>query len=156
MSDSLSAMAHGDEVTLAIPRRDRGPVRVPVWFTVVDREVYVRPYRGTGAWWYRRAMAAGSGTASFGAQEAAVRFEAVQDDALIARISAEYSRKYARNPYTGSVTSASAEAATVRLTASPAVGASASGHPQRSARDVTAPTKPARATSPESAMGARH
>ncbi|SDP09854.1 DUF2255 family protein [Actinacidiphila guanduensis] len=112
----LAAAAVGDDVVLVLPRRT-GTARVPVWFVVVDGEVYVRSYRGPQGWWYRRALAVGKGAASFGRHETAVRFEPITDEATNARISAAYLRKYARYSYAGSIVSDAAVAATVRLAA---------------------------------------
>jgi hypothetical protein len=111
---TLADQAEGEIVTLGIERRGAA-TRVPVWFVVVDGEVFVRSYKGNGACWYRRASSGAAAEAAFSAGASPVAFRQVDDAELVARVTAEYLRKYARYDYVRSIAAPAAEAATLRL-----------------------------------------
>lgn len=94
------------ELDIAPARRDGNGVRtpVPIWHVVVDGELHVRSYRGTGASWYRAAMERGHGQIMAGGRTVDVTF-APDDEDVIDAVSAGYRAKYGRSPYVAGVLS---------------------------------------------------
>lgn len=111
----LADVAAAYELDIAPARKDGAGFRdpVPIWHVVVDGELHVRSYRGTGAAWYRAAMARGRGQVMAGGRTVDVSF-APDDPAVATAVTSAYRAKYGRSPYVSGVVSAeSIEAAVV-------------------------------------------
>lgn len=114
--ERLESIASSDDLHIAPFREDGITTGTPtwIWSVVMDGELYVRAYNGTGSRWYKAAMTqrAGQITAASGADD--VSFEAV-DGSVNDRVDAAYSAKYASSPYLKPMVSDRARAATVRI-----------------------------------------
>ena len=67
---------------------------VVIWLVVVDDEVFVRSWRGTAGRWFRDLAAGGPASLEFSGRWLSVQAIPTNDAAAIARVSAEFLRKY--------------------------------------------------------------
>lgn len=74
--------------------------RTIIWPVVVGGEVYVRSYKGPRGRWYRELLVQPDAVAlRVGEQRVAGRAIPVDDEPMIAAVSAEFLRKYASSPF---------------------------------------------------------
>src|SRR5258708_18392618 len=88
---------------------------VTIWVAVADDEVFIRSVRGAKGRWYKDLAAGGSATLEYGRQQLAVRAVPVSDEAVIARASREYLRKYQRSSYARAMVQSDILTTTLRL-----------------------------------------
>ena len=108
-------LAGAIEVDVVVPAPDRPDVRTPIWIVGVDDDLYVRSWKGDAGIWYRRARRYGTGSVIAAGREYRVRFTAVAEPDVNARIDEAYRRKYTRSSYTRAMTRPPATATTMRL-----------------------------------------
>jgi hypothetical protein len=77
--------------------------RTIIWVIVVDHQVYVRSVRGRNGRWYQEIVANPSGAILVDGQRLAVHAVPVADEAVIARVSDEFLRKYRGSPSANSM-----------------------------------------------------
>ncbi len=82
---------------------------------VISEDVYVRSVRGGAGRWYRELMSHPNAFVHIDGGRVPVRAVRVDDQAMIARVSEEYLRKYARSPYMPPMLEPKTLSATVRL-----------------------------------------
>jgi len=116
----LESIASSDDLHIAPFREDSVTTGTPtwIWSVVVDGELYVRAYNGTGSRWYKAAVTQKAGQIKAAGVIDDVSFEAV-DGSLNDRVDAAYSAKYASSPYLKPMVSERAVAATVRIAPRP-------------------------------------
>ena len=114
--DRIQAIASSDDLHIAPFREDGITYGTPtwIWSVVVDDELYVRGYNGTGSRWYKAAVSQKAGQITAAGQTTDVIFEAV-DGPLNDRIDAAYRAKYSSSPYLKPMIGDRARAATVRI-----------------------------------------
>jgi hypothetical protein len=114
--DDLCRIGEADDFHISPYREDGTTLGTPtwIWSVVVDDDVFVRAYNGTGSRWYRAATTQGAGSVRAAGLEKAVVFEPV-DGAVNDRIDDAYRSKYAGSPYLDPMIGARARAATVRV-----------------------------------------
>jgi hypothetical protein len=108
-------LAGAREVDVVVPAPDRPDVRAPIWVVVVDGDLYVRSWKGDAGIWYRRASRYGTGSVFAAGRELPVRFTAVAERGVNARIDEAYLRKYESSPYTEAMMRRPATGTTLRL-----------------------------------------
>jgi hypothetical protein len=69
--------------------------RTIIWIVVDGDDVFVRSVNGSGARWYREAVAGGEVTIHVARRALPARVEAAADDASVDRVGVALSRKYA-------------------------------------------------------------
>ena len=118
--DEVAALTDEDEIHVSSIRRD-GSARPPVtmWMVTDGGSVYVRAVKGVDGLWYRHVRATDHAhvTALDVTADVAVE-DASADPTLAGRLDAAYREKYRRysGSVVGSVLTAAARAATLRLT----------------------------------------
>src|SRR3954452_3357095 len=115
--DELRRIAEGDNLHVAPFREDGVTYGTPtwIWSVAVDGGLYVRAYNGQKSRWYQAALRQKAGRITAAGMTREVAFEPVEG-AINDRIDDAYRAKYAGNSYLGSMISARARAATVRVT----------------------------------------
>jgi len=112
-AESLRDMRDRHEVTIRTGRHPDS--NVVVWAVAVDDGVFVRSARGAKGRWYKDLAGGDTGTVEAGTRRLAIRATAVDDPAMIERVSGEYRRKYGSSPYLQSVLRPEVVATTLRL-----------------------------------------
>ena len=114
---TLERIDRADDLKIAPRREDGKSIGTPTWIweVVVDGRLFVRAYNGTRSRWYRAAIAQKVGQIHAIGEVFDVRFTAITEDALKAKIDAAYREKYASSPYMAHMIGASAKAATVEI-----------------------------------------
>ncbi len=114
--DELSKIAEADDLHIAPLRQDGVTYGTPIWIwsVAVDGALYVRAYNGTKSRWYQAAMRQKAGRITAAGATKDVTFEPV-DGPINDRIDEAYRKKYHGNPYLGSMISARARAANVKI-----------------------------------------
>jgi hypothetical protein len=116
--EELAKIGATDDLHIA-PYRDDGLTSgTPtwIWSVVVDDALYVRAYNGRDSRWYKSAMKQKWGRMSAAGMTREVGFAPV-DGPINNRIDDAYRAKYSRSSYLGSMLSARARAATVKVDA---------------------------------------
>ena len=118
--DEVAALTNEDEIHVSSIRRD-GSARPPVtmWMVTDAGSVYVRAVKGVDGLWYRHVRATDHAHVTALGVTADVAVEdASADPTLAGRLDAAYREKYRRysGSVVGSVLTAAARAATLRLT----------------------------------------
>jgi hypothetical protein len=116
-NEVLSKIAKSDDLHISPLRDDAKTYGTPtwIWSVVVDGALYVRAYNGVASRWYQAAQRQKAGRIRAAGMTKDVAFEPV-DAALNDRIDDAYRAKYQGNEYLGSMISARARSATVRVT----------------------------------------
>lgn len=116
-NDDLGRIAATDDLHVAPFREDGATYGTPtwIWSVVVDGALFVRAYNGQDSRWYRAAMRQRAGRITAAGMTKDVSFEPVEG-AIGDQIDAAYRAKYTGSPYLGSMVSARARSATVRVT----------------------------------------
>ena len=114
--DELVKIAEADDLHIAPFRDDGNTYGTPtwIWSVAVDGELFVRAYNGQDSRWHRAALRQKAGRITAAGMTKDVVFAPV-DGPLNDRIDEAYRRKYGRNPYLGSMISARARSATVKI-----------------------------------------
>jgi hypothetical protein len=105
------------EVDVVVPAPGRPDVRTPIWIVNVDNDLYIRSWKGKDGIWYRRARQHGTGTIVAAGHQQQVKFRAVDEPDLNARVDEAYRHKYGHSSYTQAMTRPPATATTLRLDA---------------------------------------
>jgi len=118
--DEVAALTDEDEIHVSSIRRD-GSARPPVtmWMVTDGGSVYVRAVKGVDGPWYRHVRATDHAhVTARGVTADVVVEDASADPTLAGRLDAAYREKYRRysGSVVGSVLTAAARAATLRLT----------------------------------------
>jgi len=121
--DELRRIAEADDLHVAPFREDRVTYGTPtwIWSVAVDGGLYVRAYHGRNSRWYGAALRRGGGRIPAAGMTREVAFEPVEGP-VNDRIDDAYRVKYAGSPYLGSMISARARSATVKVTPREAEG----------------------------------
>jgi hypothetical protein len=93
-------LADAAEVEVVVPAPGRPEVRTPIWIVAVDDTLYVRSWKGDAGIWYRRARRHGTGSVRTAGHEHHVRFSAVDEPDINARIDEAYRRASTASPPT--------------------------------------------------------
>lgn len=117
--DDLRRIAETDDLHVAPFREDGRTCGTPtwVWSVVVDDGLYMRAYHGRSSRWHQAALRQRTGRITAAGMSKGVAFEPVEGP-INDRIDDAYRAKYAGNPYLGSMISARARGATVKVTPS--------------------------------------
>src|SRR6266487_3545854 len=89
--------------------------RTIIWVVVDDNNVYVRSVRGRNGRWYQEITANPDAAIHVDGQRLVVYAVPVTDEALIARVSNSYLRKYRGSPFVNSIVREEALPTTLRL-----------------------------------------
>lgn len=113
---TLSAIDTADDLKVSPLREDGVAYGTPtwIWCVVVDGDLYVRAYYGTGSRWYAAAAARPDGRIHAAGDMYDVTFEPAAAD-LTDRIDQAYGTKYGDSPYLGTMVSDRARAACFRV-----------------------------------------
>jgi len=116
----LARIIQADDLKIAPYYPDLTTTGTPtwIWCVQVDGDLYVRAYSGTASRWYQAALKQGAGRINAAGQQIEVWFEPVEGR-INEAIDAAYRAKYAKSAYLGSMVSAGARAATVRISPAP-------------------------------------
>ena len=114
--DELVKIGEADDLHIAPFRDDGITYGTPtcIWSVAVDGELYVRAYNGQDSRWYQAALRQKAGRITAAGVIKDVAFAPV-DGPLNDRIDEAYRRKYGCNSYLGSMISARARSATVKI-----------------------------------------
>lgn len=114
--DEIRQIAEKDDFHIAPLREDGISYGTPtwIWSVMVDQNLYVRAYHGTGSGWYRAAIKQKAGKIIAAGMERKVQFEAVSGD-INQEIDSAYREKYGSSPYLQSMIGERARAATVNV-----------------------------------------
>lgn len=112
----LQKIASSDDLHIAPLRDDGVTYGTPtwIWSVVVDEDLYVRAYNGTGSRWYNAALKQKAGQITAAGKTTDVSFDLVEG-AMNDRIDAAYRTKYSSSPYLRPMIGDHARAATVRI-----------------------------------------
>ena len=91
-AETLRRLRAAREVSIRTEKHSNSAV--VIWLVVVDDEVFVRSWRGTAGRWFRDLAAGGPASLEFSGRWLSVQAIPTNDAAAIARVSAEFLRKY--------------------------------------------------------------
>lgn len=114
--DVLAELAAAQEVEIETRRPDGRPRRTIIWVVVDGEDVFVRPWRGAGARWYREAIADPRVVLHHRDRRIEARVEPAVDATSVRRASTGYRRKYADDPATPAMVRPEVLPTTLRLT----------------------------------------
>src|SRR6516162_6268942 len=97
------------------PDREAPEAAVVIWIVVADDEVFVRSWLGARGRWYRDLAAGGPATLEFAGRRIEVQAFPANDDASIARASAEFLRKYQASSHAREMVRSEILSTTLRL-----------------------------------------
>ena len=114
--EDIAQIAEKDDFHIAPFREDGVTFGTPtwIWSVTVDGNLYVRAYYGIKSRWYQAAISQKAGKIEAAGMVKKVQFEAITGN-MNDKIDDAYDRKYSDSPYLGSMISARARAATVRV-----------------------------------------
>lgn len=114
--DELSKIAEADDLHISPFRQDGVKYGTPtwIWSVAVGDALYVRAYSGQNSSWYQAAMRQRAGRITATGTRKEVTFEPV-DGPINDLIDEAYRAKYRGSPYLGSMISARARSATVKV-----------------------------------------
>ena len=117
VKEELARIADTDDLHISPFREDGVSYGTPtwIWSVAVDGALYVRGYNGQKSRWYQAAIRQKAGRIRAAGMSIDVGFEPV-DGAINDAIDDAYRAKYAGSAYLGSMTSARARSATIRIT----------------------------------------
>jgi len=116
-SDELTKIGNAEELQIASLRRD-GSLRNPVtiWVVRVDKDLYIRAYKGRTSPWFRGIQAHHKGHVQAGGINKEVAFVEEPSIDINDKIDAAYLTKYHRYPqYVAPMVTLEARAATIKL-----------------------------------------
>ena len=114
--DELRKIAEADDLHISPLREDAVTYGTPtwIWSVAVGDDLYVRAYSGQNSRWYQAAVRQKAGRITAAGMMKEVTFEAV-DGSINDLIDDAYREKYRGSPYLGSMISARARSATVKV-----------------------------------------
>jgi hypothetical protein len=114
--DEIARMTRADDLHVAPFREDGKTYGTPtwIWSVAVEGALYVRAYNGQNSRWYQAAVRQKAGRITAAGMTKEVAFELV-DGPINDRIDDAYRAKYRGSPYLGSMISARARSATVKV-----------------------------------------
>jgi hypothetical protein len=114
--DEIARMTRADDLHVAPFREDGKTYGTPtwIWSVAVEGALYVRAYNGQNSRWYQAAVRQKAGRITAAGMTKEVAFEPV-DGPINDRIDDAYRAKYRGSPYLGSMISARARSATVKV-----------------------------------------
>lgn len=114
----LQEIDKADDLKISPLRADGVTHGTPTWIweVVVDDNLYVRAYNGTGSRWFQSAIEQKAGQIHVAGMIKDVHFERIEKDELLqAKIDEAYKSKYGSSPYLGSMISDRAKNATIKI-----------------------------------------
>jgi hypothetical protein len=114
-SATVRQLADAHEIDVVVPAPDRPDVRAPIWIVAAGGDLYVRSWKGDAGIWYGRARRYATGSIFAAGRELPVRFTAVAEPGVNARIDEAYRRKYDSSPYTEAMLRRPAAGTTLRV-----------------------------------------
>jgi hypothetical protein len=115
--EELHKIAETDDLHISPFREDGVTYGTPtwIWSVVVDHNLYVRGYNGTGSSWYKAAVHQKAGKITAAGLTKEVSVEPVEGS-INDRIDDAYRAKYHSSPYLKPMIAAKARAATIKIT----------------------------------------
>ena len=114
-ANMLNQLANAEEIEIETRSPAGRTRRTTTWVIVDDNDVYVRSVRGSNGRWYQRIKANPDAAIHIDGRRLAVHAMPVIDEALIARVSNDYLRKYRDDPSANSMVLAEILPTTLRL-----------------------------------------
>ncbi len=111
----LNQLATAEEFEIETRSPTGRTPRTTIWVVVDDNDVYVRSVRGRNGRWYQNITAKPDAAVHIDGRRLAVHAVPVTDEALIARVSNDYLRKYRDDPAASSMVLAETLPTTLRL-----------------------------------------
>ncbi len=99
----LNQLANAEEIEIETRSPTGRTRRTIIWVIVDDNDVYIRSVRGSNGRWYQHITANPDAAIHIDGRRLAVHAVPVTDDALIARVSNGYLRKYRDDPSANSM-----------------------------------------------------
>ena len=114
--EEIAQIALKDDFHIAPYRADGKTFGTPtwIWVVMVEGELYVRAYNGTGSRWYKSAIDQGAGKIEAAGLVKSVRFKPVSGK-VNEKIDEAYRRKYSGSPYLSAMISERTKAATIQI-----------------------------------------
>ncbi|MTI28734.1 DUF2255 family protein [Fulvivirga kasyanovii] len=114
--EEIAQIALKDDFHIAPYRADGKTFGTPtwIWVVMVEGELYVRAYNGTGSRWYKSAIDQGAGKIEAAGLVKSVRFKPVSGK-INEKIDEAYRRKYNGSPYLNAMISERTKAATIQI-----------------------------------------
>ena len=94
----LNQLANAEEIEIETRSATGRTRRTTIWVIIDGNDVYVRSVRGRNGHWYQNITANPDGAIHIDGRRLAVHAVPVTDEALIARVSSDYLRKYRDDP----------------------------------------------------------
>ena len=114
-ANMLNQLADTEEIEIETRSPAGRTHRTTTWVIVDDNDVYVRSVRGRNGRWYQHITAKPDAAVHIDGRRLAVHAMPVIDEALIARVSNDYLRKYRDDPSANSMVLAEILPTTLRL-----------------------------------------
>ncbi|MFL5628724.1 MAG: nitroreductase/quinone reductase family protein [Ktedonobacteraceae bacterium] len=111
----LNQLANAEEIEIETRSAAGRTHRTTIWVVVDDNNVYVRSVRGRNGRWYQEVTANPDAAIHVDGRRLEVHAVPVTDEALIARVSNSYLRKYHGSPFVNSVVREEVLPTTLRL-----------------------------------------
>ena len=111
----LNELANAEEIEIETRSATGRTHRTTIWVVVDDNNVYVRSVRGRNGRWYQEITANPDAAIHVDGQRLVVYAVPVTDEALIARVSNSYLRKYRGSPFVNSLVREEVLPTTLRL-----------------------------------------
>jgi hypothetical protein len=111
----LNQLANAEEIEIETRSPTGRTRRTIIWVIVDDNDVYVRSVRGSNGRWYQSITANPDAAIHIDGRRLAVHAVPVTDEALIARVSNDYLRKYRADPDANSMVLEETLPTTLRL-----------------------------------------
>ena len=111
----LNQLTNAEEIEIETRSAKGRTPRTTIWVIVDDNNVYVRSVHGGNGRWYQHVTANPDAAIHIAGRRLAVHAVPVSDEALIARVSNDYLRKYRDDPSANSMVLAETLPTTLRL-----------------------------------------
>lgn len=112
----IKAIGDADDFHVSVFHEDGKPGTLTwIWSVVMDDEVYIRSFSGTGGKWYSSMLHRPAGKITAGGGEYEVGYEVVDHPTMLNDIDMAYHEKYGPSPYVEPMVSDRARSATVRV-----------------------------------------
>src|SRR6266567_8041914 len=111
----LNQLANAEEIEIETRSATGRTHRTTIWVVVDDNNVYVRSVRGRNGHWYQEITANPDAAIHVDGRRLVVHAVPVTDEALIARVSNDYLRKYRDDPSANSMVLEETLPTTLRL-----------------------------------------
>jgi len=114
-ANMLNQLTNTEEIEIETRSPTERTRRTIIWVIVDDNDVYVRSVHGGNGRWYQNITAKPDAAIHIDGRRLAVHAVPVTDEALIARVSNSYLRKYRGSPFVNSIVREEALPTTLRL-----------------------------------------